>query len=194
MSLRCLPIDDFQAMEMTKPTTATKTGLLLRALEGITVRAFFLYVNLGALNHPTWLQLQFSYQVYRKKRIGSHGKERMEFQETSWEKKDKDWHSCSATYHHFNTIHAQPAGTLSGSQIPVQAGFEITSSSTDTTKQQNKFCRTIKNWAKYLNRHFPKLDIQRATSIRITDHHHSLGDKCKSKRFWGTTSDLFKWP
>ena len=46
--------------------------------------------------------------------------------------------------------------------------------------------------ARDLNKHFIKPDIQRAKSTGKNDHHHSLGEKCKSK-LWITTSQLSEW-
>ena len=47
-------IDIFQAKEVTKPTTETKTYLLPRDPRGILVRDLFISLNLQALINLTW--------------------------------------------------------------------------------------------------------------------------------------------
>ena len=48
------------------------------------------FINKPALIHPTSLKTMSSYQVYIENIRGSHGKKRMEFEDTSWEKKHRD--------------------------------------------------------------------------------------------------------
>ena len=74
----CLPIKGFQATEVTKPTTATKTALLLGgARRGLCES--FLFISLLALIHLPWLLSRSSYQGCRENKKKKAHMERKEW-------------------------------------------------------------------------------------------------------------------
>ena len=119
----CMPFDGFQATVFTKATTATKTDLCPRVPGGIPMTAFFIPVYQPSFSQTCFKSCLPTRCRERKKR-GSNGKKRTEFQETSGEKKHMDKCSGSLNYHPLTTFQAQPSGTWCISQSQVRLEFQ----------------------------------------------------------------------
>ena len=153
----------------------------------------FLYINLTGLIHQTRFLIRSSHHVYRENKWGSHGEKRTDFQETSWEEKHRDERSCSPKYHHLTTFFYNPQ-VWSGSQTSRGLGFDINSSTSDTTPQQNKSNNPTKKMDKTPECIFPYTRYIESNEHQNNDQHHTLGERCKSKQLRGITTYLSERP
>ena len=142
----CLPIKGFQATEVTKPTTATKTALLLGgARRGLCES--FLFISLLALIHLPWLLSRSSYQGCRenkKKRLtwkekngvsGDLLREKVQGWAQMLTKIPPFYHLPCTIHRHF--IWIPKPGQVGVSKLPAQQLIESNSKNIPTTQLKN---------------------------------------------------------